>query len=276
MQSFNRLVTLTVFMAFVMVLQQKAEVPARPHQEMITANISTIWWREDGLKHVVSDILPQVDRLNIFLQGYKSVPDFVLHPKITVIRGEDYPAVWALGASAKFFWADKIQGYHFTIDDDLVYPPDYVTYCIQKIEQYGRKAVVGFHGTLLKDDLANCTASKKKFKFRKTLFNFHFALDNDQPVHVLGTGVMAYHTDTIKVSINDFPTRSMDDIYFGILAQQQHVALICLQRGVDYIKPIEPLASNPLSVYEQARQDGGKEMLAVLQKHGAWKLYETR
>jgi hypothetical protein len=242
----------------------------------ITANISTIWWREDGLKQVVSDILSQVDRLNIFLQGYQSVPDFVIHPKITVVRGEDYPSVLALGASAKFFWADQVKGYHFTIDDDIVYPSDYVKYCIQKIEQYGRKVVVGFHGTLLKDDLMQCSASKKKFKFRKTLFNHRFALDKDEVVHLLGTGVMAYHTDTIKVSIKDFPTRSMDDIYFGILAQQQQVPLICLQRAADYLRPIEPLASNPLSVYEQARQDGGKEMLALLQKYGSWKLNETK
>jgi hypothetical protein len=261
---------------FLIIFQQKATTEILQSPETITASISTIWWREDGLKEVVSAILPQVDRLNVFLQGYKTIPTFLNDPKITVVRGEDYPEVLARGASAKFFWADKVHGYHFTIDDDIVYPADYVRYCIQKIEQYHRAAVVGFHGVLFKDDVMAYTASSKKFRFRKSLFNFRSALDNDRSVHTLGTGVMAYHTDTIKVSIKDFLTRSMDDIYWGILAQMQHVPLICIQRSADYLKPIEPLASNPLSVYEQARQDLGKEMLAVIQKFGPWKLYEAQ
>jgi hypothetical protein len=283
MKSIKRSITialLTIFLVipqiFLVAPQEKKATPVPQDSEMITASISTIWWREDGLKQVVAAMLPQVDRLNIFLQGYKSIPEFLNNSKITVVRGEDYPEALALGASAKFHWAGQVKGYHFTIDDDIVYPPDYVKYCIQKIEQYNRKAVVGFHGTLLKDDLMQCSANKKKFKFRQTLFNHRFPLDQDQVVHLLGTGVMAYHTDTIKVNIKDFPTRSMDDIYFGILAQQQQVPLICLQRVADYLKPIEPLASNPSSVYEQARQNGGKDMLAVLQQFGVWKLYECK
>jgi hypothetical protein len=267
---------LLVMSTMFMIPLQKAEPSVQGNSEMVTASVSTVAWREDGLKRVVADILPQVDKLNIFLQGYKSIPEFLQHPKITVVMGDDQPGALALGSSAKFFWADKIKGYHFTIDDDIFYPENYVKYCIEKIEQYHRTAIVGFHGTLLKDDVQNYVPNKKKFRFRKSLFNFRCALENDRSVHLLGTGVLAYHTDTIKISINDFLTRNMDDIYFGIAAQLQHVPLVCIQRHEDYLKPIELLATAPTSIYEQARQDGGKDILAVIQKFGSWQLYESK
>ncbi len=275
MKKIIRSLLLAIITMFMIPLQ-KADTPQPQSAETVTANISTVGWREEGLKRVVADILPQVDRLNVFLQWYKSVPEFLNNPKITVVRGEDQPGALALGSSAKFFWADKIKGYHFTIDDDLVYPENYVKYCIEKIEQYHRTAVVGFHGVLLKDDIQNYVPNKKKFRFRKALYNFRCALENDRPVHLLGTGVLAYHTDTIKISINDFLTRNMDDIYFGIAAQVQHVPLVCIQRSEGYVKPIDLLATDPSCIYEQARQDGGKDMLSVIQKFGSWKLYESK
>ena len=58
--------------------------------------------------------------------------------KITIAKGEDHPKELALGACAKFFWAKDTSGYHFIADDDILYPNNYVAYCISKIEQYNR------------------------------------------------------------------------------------------------------------------------------------------
>jgi len=233
--------------------------------EMIVASVSSVGWREDGLKRVVSDILPQVDRLNVFLQGYKKIPLFLQHPKIIVARGEDYPQALALGACAKFFWADTVQGYHFTIDDDIIYPKNYVEYCIQKIEQYHRKAVVGFHGSILKDGL-------KSYNERICLC-FENGLDDDAHVHILGTGVLAYHTETIRVSMCNVFKRNMADICFGIIAQEQHIPLICIQRLQGYLKSIKELSTHPLSITIQSERSGGCDRFAAIQKYGVWNLY---
>jgi len=234
--------------------------------DLITASVSSVEWREDGLKQVVSDILPQVDRLNVFLQGYQSVPAFLNDPKITVARGQDYPEVLARGSNAKFFWADKVKGYHFIIDDDTLYPADYVKYCIQKIEEYNRTAVVGFHGIQVKDQM------KDYFKERSVI-SLRRALKADTSVHILGSGMLAYHTDTIKINPADFVIKNEDAVYFAINAQKQHVPLICIQRPVYYLKPLGPLCYDERCVYEQALRDGGKQRLALIQTHESWKLY---
>ena len=46
---------------------------------MITASMSTLAWREPGLASMVATIVPQVDWLNVFLQGYDRVPDCLRH-----------------------------------------------------------------------------------------------------------------------------------------------------------------------------------------------------
>src|SRR5688572_28962914 len=118
---------------------------------MITASMGTIAWRESGLAEVVGAILPQVDRLNVFLQRYVEQPACLDNPKVRVVRDEDAPWSAAVGASAKFHWLWRglvEDGYHFQVDDDIIYPSDYVSRCIDKIEQYGRRAVVGYHGAI--------------------------------------------------------------------------------------------------------------------------------
>src|ERR1700751_3970405 len=59
--------------------------------------------------------------------------------------GFDHP-LGDIADNGKFYEADKVDGYHLTCDDDLIYPKDYIEKIINGIENNNRKAVVGFHG----------------------------------------------------------------------------------------------------------------------------------
>ncbi|WP_422824221.1 glycosyltransferase [Xenorhabdus thailandensis] len=40
-------------------------------------------------------------------------------------------------------------GYLFTLDDDLIYPPDYIEKLIEKIEKYERNVFICVHGNII-------------------------------------------------------------------------------------------------------------------------------
>lgn len=211
------------------------------NKERINACISTVGWRENSLKLVIKNILPQVDHIFVFLQFYDHIPYFLNNKKITVIQGENEPKAFLLGSSAKFFWADKLTGYYITIDDDILYPSDYVKYCINKINEYEKKAIVGFHGTIFKDKNKNNEMNRK-------LFHYENRLEKDTFVHMLGTGVMAYHTDTIRMSLQNFKTKCQDDLWFAVAAQKQKIPMICLARKENYINMIPEAALEKSSI----------------------------
>lgn len=67
--------------------------------------------------------------------------------------------------NGKFYAVDKIDksSYVFTVDDDIIYPKDYVRRMITKVEEYGRKAVVGVHCvTLTKEQQRYYDAPKRR------------------------------------------------------------------------------------------------------------------
>jgi hypothetical protein len=89
---------------------------------------------------------------------------------------------------------------------------------------------------------------------------------------MIGTGVLAYHTDTISISIHDFPYRNMVDLFFALAAQKQKVPLICLSRAKEYLKEIDELSYHKQSIYQQAIHSHDQQ--TVIAKAHAWVMYK--
>ena len=51
--------------------------------------MAAVPWRIDVLETVINSLLPQVDRLNIYLNSWGITPDFLTHPKINAVRSQD-------------------------------------------------------------------------------------------------------------------------------------------------------------------------------------------
>lgn len=201
-------------------------------EAMITASLSTVAWRRPALEQMLPTILPQIDRLNVFLQDYETVPDCLRDPKISIVDGRDHPQWLTLRSTAKLFWAAQglvADGYHFTVDDDIAYPSDYVRTCVAKIETYGRRAVVGFHGAIYKPEVGHLYRDRQSFDYRKQLAT-------DTPVHTLGTGTTSWHTSALR--IDDLGKWDEVDWVVAKAAQRQCVPMICLARGAGYMKDL--------------------------------------
>lgn len=61
-------------------------------------------------------------------------------------------------------------------------------------------------------------------------------IDNDSSITVPGTGVMAYHTNTIQFSIDDFKASNMADIWAAKKAKELNIEIICLKHQANWIR----------------------------------------
>jgi hypothetical protein len=235
-----------------------------------TASLAAIPARVDSLNTVIERLLPQVDRVNVYLNAFQECPQFLLHPKITVARSQEFGDI---GDAGKFFWASSVDGYHFTCDDDILYPLDYVERTISAIEALARQAVVGWHGSILQSPFLDYYHSDSR-----KIYSFRRAASQNLSVHLLGTGVMAYHTSTIKVGLQDFPSPNMADTWFGVLGQRQSVPFVQLAREEGYLSDV-PGIEPADSIWSHSRRhsgsasDTGAMQTAVVHHYMPWRLH---
>lgn len=201
------------------------------NKDLIIANLATIPQRLDLVESVINQILPQVDILNIVLNKYKTIPHELVHrlkdEKINITLDSDDR--W--GERGKFLYLGKFQGYYLTIDDDIVYPSDYVEKMIGFIEHHNRRAICCVHANIIQKPFVNFFKSRECFLFRD-------ALPAEKVIDIPGTGTTAFHTSCIRLQVKDFRAASMSDIWLGYYAKKQHVPCIAVSRGSGWLKPV--------------------------------------
>lgn len=199
--------------------------------EPIICGVASVSDRAEYLSRAIRTVLPFVDELHVYLNNYETAPDFLKEAKIAVHRSQDHGD---LGDAGKFFAAGTKQGYYFVIDDDILYPQDFVWRLVSEIRQNRRagiRAAVGIHGKVMAPKVSHYYTDHQR------MYHSTGALDQRQVVHVIGTCALAYHTSDLRLSIADFPPpRNMADIHFSIACQKQDVACIVLPRPKGYLQ----------------------------------------
>lgn len=205
--------------------------PVFKAKDKIIAGIASIPERENALKLVINSIIKQVDEIFVYLNNYKSIPDYLKHHKIKAFLSKN--EIDDLGDIGKFYKINKLKGYYFTMDDDIVYPADYVIKMIDKIEQHKRKYVVSLHGRIF-DKLP----VHSYYKGHTSAFQCLSLVKKDAFAHVVGTGVLAFHTDTIKIKLSDFKASNMADIWFSKKCHDNNVKCLIMAHENRWIREI--------------------------------------
>ena len=209
---------------------------------MIYANLATIQEREHLLKKVVFSIVTQVDKMYISLNDYNEIPEWLSHnPKIIPILRENQK-----GDGEKFLNVENQNGYIFTIDDDLQFPSGYIETMISHIERFNRKCIISLHGrTFRRIPIVSY--------YRGKLTGYHWDVNQNFDIEVGagGTGVMCWHSDTIKVKYEDIKRANCADVWMSVFARRAGVKIMCVKHKegwVKYIGPKEDL-DNPKTIW---------------------------
>lgn len=197
-------------------------------KENIFACIASIPSRQDSLVNTIHSLLSQVDKIYLYLNNY-SEPVAEQIKSISPVKIEYVIGDNSHGDAGKFHWADRLNGYIALVDDDLIYPADYIQSMIGGIEKYKRKAIVCFHGRITNPSI------KSYYRDWKNYLSYNQKTDNDTFVHIAGTGVMGWHSASFKISMSDFPSPNMADIHASIFAQKNKIPIVVLKHEANWI-----------------------------------------
>lgn len=215
-------------------ISKKFEIRMNTNTEKLSTNvfvgIAAIPDRVNALEKTIGSLLPQVEKIGVYLNNWTGVPDFLRNDKI-IVRGVNEPD---LGDVGKFFWLDDHDGIYFSCDDDLIYPPDYISRTVNKLKEHNFNSAIGWHGSLIKEPFETYYN-----KNSRRVFVFHAHRPHDTPVHILGTGCSAFHTSKLKIKKSDFKHPNMADIFFSEKGQEQKIPFYVIAHEKNEITEVE-------------------------------------
>lgn len=240
----------------------KSGQDAEGKRMLISANMATIPERIGGAYIAISSIIDQVDVVRVYLNNFSGVPDFIKNTKKIeyVIGGRD------LNASGKHFWSHNPDEYYFTIDDDIIYPKDYVKSYISEMKKYNDKVVLTTHGTIFERKINNFynDLDLEKIHFNEKVL-FH------RLVTLGGTGLSLRNTNVFKVDLDKFEHHDMDDIEVSIQANQKKIPIVALSHGA--MKSIDDPALIPRETTIYSKNKENDSMQVERFNSHDWKTY---
>jgi hypothetical protein len=198
------------------------------HTMNVTATVASFAQRESNLALVVEKILPQVDSLHVYLNDYSSVPAYLVAEKIKVFRGQT--CAGDIKDNGKFYSVGDIEeGFHFVLDDDIVYPDDYVKEMVKQLEKFNLAYAMGVHGINHSPNADSYSSTDRQVIHFKEASGHCF-------VDKLGTGTVAYHTDTLQLDFSDFGSPGIADLWFALKARSSGIPLITAKRRAKWLQ----------------------------------------
>jgi len=211
--------------------EHRQAVPLITNHDMsrIIATMATFPGRERCLQEAVESLIDQVDELHIYANNLHKKQINLHHKKLKWHFSNDH--LGDLGDAGKFYQVEKINGYHFTVDDDIIYPADYVAEMVNAIEKYDRKAVISLHGRIMPPEKV-----QSYYKNHARQFSCLRAVQADIRAHIVGTGVLAYHTDTLNIPFEIFQAANMADIWFSKYCNEKGIPRVIIQHRGGWIR----------------------------------------
>ena len=218
--------------------------------ERISINVSS-YGRIDSLEKTIKSIYNQCDVINVALNdNHDNIPLFLYDTKINLFLTDN-----SLGDAFKFMnLMNTNEGYFLSIDDDLIYPPNYVEYMVGKSKEYGDNKVITIHGR-------NFSKFPVGSYYRSATERYSCLtkVKNDVKVQFGGTGVMCFHSSLLKIPLSYFRVANMADVWVGKYCIENNIEIICAKHDEGYIGYTRPTST----IYdEHSRNDRIQTLVA--------------
>lgn len=220
-----------------------------------SANIATHAARSNSLRHTVDSLLPQVDEIRIYFNDC-DIPIWAeLNPKIFPFKGID------ITDNAKFYFLtmsepDEI---YLTIDDDIIYPRDYVEITKRWLQKY---PVISYHGKRIN---LNSNYKESYYYGGHYVYSFRSTTNTNQLVHIPGTGVMAIDLAKYqppKHSLYQHPYQKMSDLVFAVQAAIDKQPIYTPVHQGDWLK----ITRNTTSICTEFQRAPQKKQIELVNK----------
>jgi hypothetical protein len=236
--------------------------------ENVFIGVASMPSRVDALRQVVEALLPQCAQLGVYLNNYKSVPDFLNDPRILVARSQDHGD---LRDNGKFFFLDKTDlKYYASVDDDIHYPNDYIAKLIKNLKVTGGTGAVAVHGYLLPEKVTSITSNRYVFHFGETATFL-------TPANVVGTGTALINQHKWKLKFSEFGEPGMSDIWFALAAKKRDAPLWVIPRAMKWMSAIDAdeviqPTKGARSLYDEFKDRDSRqiELLKDAKIQGSW------
>lgn len=207
------------------------------------ATIATMASRVETFRKVLPVIHAQVDHVSVYLDGYTAPPAFLENvDRITVRRAGD------LHASSRFLSLRDLNSPTVVVivDDDIIYPSDYVDRLVAALQRFEGEAVVGVFGRVFFPPHESYVRDARAAHFEAELPHYQF-------VHELGTGTCAFVSSNLEIDPTEWGRYDMDDINVAIEAQRRRLPRIAVARQRGWLKAHSE--RQPDSLWVKAKAD---------------------
>ncbi|MFB2532214.1 hypothetical protein ACEYYA_08600 [Paracoccus sp. p3-h83] len=203
----------------------------------------------------VNSILPQVDRLFLVLNQYEAMPDWARDEKITaVIPDRDLKDV------GKFYFTPDPDDLVFFVDDDILYPADYVALTQARFAKLARStSCVGYFGNAL-------SPHEQPGRVKWKTFQFEQPLGRTVGASLLGTGTVCAWGRNVPPL--DFMTDYIGicDMGFALWQMQTGCLTWVLPRDGGWMRNVLPAELEADSLYETVHKRGSSQQSRILRQ----------
>ena len=209
------------------------------------AGMATMPSRHDTAPLAIASILPQVDRLWLYLDRFDEVPDFARQDNIHVLRSQECGHYFGSG---KFIGAlhEKEPCVYICCDDDIAYPLDYADRMTRELTRTQKAQLIGVHGSVFRSSFESYRADRQILHFTKKLAR-------SQHVHTLGSGTVAFNTGYVKFNPCAWTVHDLDDLTLAIEMKRRNIPMIAIKRKRNWLKPLAEGQSD--SLFAKLKED---------------------
>lgn len=213
---------------------------------------------------VIENLVRQGADVRVFLNGFETVPDG--WPQANVVYNLSHTK---RGPLVRYSVVAKGYDFVFFVDDDIVYPEDYIETTCRHLSVLGRGHAVGWHVSWWNNNNASftdrgglhCTGRCPRYL----------------QVAYVGSGALALWADDfalLEAPVLDSCYEFEDDVWVSSRLAGKGIKLVRPPSNLDWIQLARPLPENTL--WEIARADGFKRRESTVQQAleevPAWRL----
>ena len=193
--------------------------------------MTTFPGRFDIIRQTVASIACQLDALLLYVnESTEGLPDLSDLRNVTIFDGQDHAG--DLLANGKAYLLKFLQDCEvFTLDDDFIYPPDYVAKNLDILRKMGGRCLVTTHGSVVQEDC-------DWYYERHSVFISTSGVVGLQMCNLAGSGTACFDQRRMPVDADDLLEKVMVDLKLSLAARDAGLPLFVLPREEGWLTVI--------------------------------------